>query len=138
AGTGIRHSEYNLGEEVTQLFQIWVHTDREGHKPHWDAATFPQAEREAQLVPLASGRAGMEGTLMIHQDATLFATTLSAGQSVKHIIEPGRRVYLVPPRGRIDVNGHEVPERAGVAIEDEAEVAITALDDAEVVLVDLP
>jgi hypothetical protein len=146
AGTGIVHSEYNLTEGITQIFQIWIHTDKKGHEPHWDAATFPKAvtgaetgaERDVRLVALASGRDGMEGTLMIHQDATLFAATLNAGQSVRHVIEPGRRVYLVPPRGRIEVNGHEVPERAGVAIEDEAEVAITALDDAEVVLVDLP
>ncbi len=138
AGTGVMHSEYNLTEGITQIFQIWVHTDRQGHEPHWDAATFPKAERDARLVPLASGRDGMDGTLMIHQDATLFAATLNAGQSVKHVIEPGRRVYLVPPRGRIEVNGIEVPERAGAAIEGEAEIAITALDDAEVVLLDLP
>ncbi|NQU58531.1 MAG: pirin family protein [Rhodospirillales bacterium] len=138
AGTGIVHSEYNRGDIDTELFQIWIETDNSGHKPRWDSGKFPEAGRGASLEPLASGRAGHEGALMIHQDAALFGATLDAGQSVGHTLEPGRRAYLVAVRGTVRVNGVEVPPRAGVAMTDESEILIEALEPGEVVLLDLP
>jgi len=138
AGTGITHSEYNRGDIDTELFQIWIETDRSGHAPRWDSAKFPEAGRGATLEPLASGRAGHEGVLMIHQDAALFGATLDAGQSVSHTLEPGRRAYLVAVRGTVRINGQEAPPRAGIAISEESEILIEALEAGEVVLVDLP
>jgi len=138
AGTGIVHSEYNRGDIDTELFQIWIESDRSGHPPRWDSAKFPEAGRGAKLEPLASGRAGHEGALMIHQDAALFGTTLEAGESVSHTLEPGRRAYLVAVRGAVRVNGVEAPPRAGVALTDESEIVIEALAAGEVVLLDLP
>ena len=137
AGTGIVHSEYNLGEEDTELFQIWVQTDRSGHTPRWDTRKFPVAGRGAKLEPLASGRAGHSEALMIHQNAALFGATLEAGESVGHTLEPGRKVYMVAVRGTVLINGHEAPPRAGVAVSNEADILIKAQQPGEVVLLDL-
>jgi hypothetical protein len=138
AGTGIVHSEYNRGDIDTELFQIWIETDRPGHEPRWDTGKFPQAGRDAKLQALASGRAGHQGALMIHQDATLFGATLDVGQSVSHTLEPGRRAYLVAVRGTVRINGRDAPPRAGVAVTDESDILIEALQPGEVVLLDLP
>ena len=43
AGTGVRHAEYNLEDEATTLFQIWVLTDKPGAEPGWGAMKFPKA-----------------------------------------------------------------------------------------------
>ena len=143
AGTGVHHSEFSHGDEDTTLFQIWVKSDRKGHAPRWETRKFPAAERQARLTPLASGRRhpqdeGHDGALMIHQDAALYCATLNTGQGVTHVLEEGRRAYLVPARGTILVNGQEAPARAGVEIEGESGIKIEALEDAEVVLLDLP
>ncbi|MBL6958399.1 MAG: pirin family protein [Rhodospirillales bacterium] len=138
AGTGIVHSEYNLEEEDTDLFQIWIFPDRKGHTPNWEARTFPKEAREASLAVLASGRDGHEDALPINQDAALFGATLKAGQSVSHALEEGRRAYLVPVRGEIEINGERIPVRAGVAVTDEASITISAVEDGELVLLDLP
>lgn len=138
AGTGIFHSEYNLGDVDTELFQIWIKTDRRDHEPRWDTRKFPEAGRGARLEPLASGRDGHDGALMIHQDATLYGATLKAGDSVSHAFEPGRKAYIVAVRGQVTINGNDVPPRAGVAVTDESDIVIEAQEPGEVVLLDLP
>ncbi|MHA1597386.1 MAG: pirin family protein [Alphaproteobacteria bacterium] len=138
AGTGIMHSEYSSGDADCELFQIWVETDRAGHEPRWESKRFPDAGRGAVLEPLASGRDGHDGALMIHQDAALFGATLEAGDRVTHTLEPGRRAYLVAVRGAVTVNGVTAPPRAGVAITDETEIVIEAQQPGEVVVLDLP
>ena len=140
AGTGIMHSEFNFEDETTQIFQIWIIPDRDGHAPRWETRTFPRGENAGKLVLLASGRAAdaNEGAPMIHQDAALFGATLAGGQTVTHELAPGRKAYLVPARGSLTVNGTDVGERDGVVITGEDAIHITAGEDAEVVLADLP
>ncbi len=140
AGTGIQHSEFNLENETTQIFQIWIMPDRAGHPPSWETKTFPRGDRAGELVLLASGRAGDAGlgAPVIHQDAALFGATLTEGQTVTHRFSEGRCAYLVPSRGVVTVNGVQATERAGVTIIDEVEIEITARSEAEIVLANLP
>ncbi len=138
AGKGILHAEYNLEPEITQIFQIWILPNEQRLAPHWEQRRFPKAAREGTLTPLASGRAGDEGALAIHQDAAILGATLSQGQSATHRLDTGRSAYLVPARGGIEVNGTRVEARDGVAITNETDITITALEESEILLADLP
>ena len=55
AGTGVTHAEYNLEDEETTLFQIWIETDRPSAPPSWGAMPFPKDSREGAFQLLASG-----------------------------------------------------------------------------------
>jgi len=136
AGTGIRHSEYNLEDETTTLFQIWVLTDRRGAQPSWGAKPFPRGERAGRFVTLASGFAGDADALKINAAARVMGATLAAGESAELSLDPARHAYLVSARGAIEVNGVRAEPRDGIAVTGESEVRIRALDDAEIVLVD--
>ena len=140
AGTGIQHSEFNIEDETTRIFQIWIIPNREGHAPRWETRTFPRGDNAGQLVLLASGRAQDAGTdaPIIHQDAALLGATLRDGQSVTHTLGAGRKAYLVPSKGVLEINGTTAHERDGVVVVDETEIRITAKGDAELVLADLP
>ncbi len=138
AGTGIVHAEYNLEDEDTTLFQIWIETDRPGHAPRWATRPFPKGERAGRLVVLASGRAGDSDALGIHQDAALVAATLRPNETVRHRLDNDRRAYLVLSRGAIAVTGVPLPARAGAASAEVDEVEIAAEADSEILLVDLP
>ena len=138
AGTGIVHAEYNLEAVATDIFQIWVEPARKGLPPRWENRHFPAASREGTLQALASGRPGHEAAAPIIADATLFAATLSAGQETAHALEPGRKAYLVSARGRFAVNGQVVQPRDGVAISAETLLNLRAIDEAEILLLDLP
>jgi redox-sensitive bicupin YhaK (pirin superfamily) len=135
AGTGVRHSEFNLEDETTTLFQIWIETDKPGAKPSWGQREFPKSDRTGQFQVLASGDEG-DDALTINADARVLGATLNAGESLTYSLAEGRRAYLVPAVGAVEVNGVALNARDGAAIRDEAEITITAKADAELVMVD--
>jgi redox-sensitive bicupin YhaK (pirin superfamily) len=135
AGTGVRHSEFNLENEMTTLFQIWIEADKRGATPSWGAREFPKSDRSGKFSVLASGDPG-DDALTINADARVLGATLKAGERLTYALAAGRRAYLVPAVGAVDVNGVSLNARDGAAIKDEAEITITAKDDAELVMVD--
>ncbi|QDL95921.1 pirin family protein [Rhodopseudomonas palustris] len=136
AGSGVRHSEYNLEPETTRIFQIWIEPTQGGGQPTWGSKPFPKADRSGKLVTIASGFASDTDALPIRADARVLATTLKAGETATYEADKARHLYLVPAVGSVEVNGVKVEARDGAAIRDEAKVTITALADAELVLVD--
>ena len=136
AGSGIAHAEYNMEDEVTQLFQIWILPDESGGQPSWGAKPFPKDGRAGQFVTLASGMANDNDALPIRTNARVAGATIKAGETLRYALGEGRSAYLVPATGKIEVNGVEAKARDGLAIRDEAEIAVTAIEDSEVVLVD--
>jgi len=136
AGTGVKHAEYNLEDEATTLFQIWVETDRPGAEPSWGAKEFPKGARAGSFVTLASGFADDADALKINAAARVQGATLGAGETAELQLDPARHVYLVAVNGPIEVNGVRAEARDGVAITGEERVAIRALDETEIVLVD--
>jgi quercetin 2,3-dioxygenase len=136
AGTGVRHAEYNLEDEATTLFQIWVTTDTPGAEPSWGAAQFPRADRSGRFVTLASGFEDDADALRINSAARVMGATLAAGETATIDLDPSRHAYLVATQGPIEVNGVRAEARDGVAITGEETVTINALAAAEIVLVD--
>ena len=136
AGSGVRHAEYNLESERTRLFQIWIEPDAAGGAPSWGAKPFPKADRSGKFVTLASGRAGDEGALPIRADARVLGATLKAGETVTYRTTPDRHTYLVASAGVVEVNGLRLGPRDGAAATDVETLTVTAIEDAEVVMVD--
>jgi redox-sensitive bicupin YhaK (pirin superfamily) len=136
AGSGIRHSEYNLEPTKTKIFQIWIQPTTRGGQPTWGSKPFPKADRSGKLVTIASGFADDKDALPIRADARVLATTLKAGESAEYTGGKARNLYLVPAAGSVEVNGVRVNARDGAAIRDEEKLKITALEDSELVLVD--
>jgi len=134
AGTGVTHAEYNLEDEDTTLFQIWIETDKPGAQPEWGAKPFPKDSREGQFQLLASGK-GDDGALQINADARILGATLKAGETLQYDADPARHLYLVPS-AKVDVNGAAADRRDGVAITGEGKITVKAEEDAELVLVD--
>jgi redox-sensitive bicupin YhaK (pirin superfamily) len=136
AGTGVRHAEYNLEDETTTLFQIWIEPKGRGGAPSWGAKPFPKDDRSGKFVPLASGFEGDADALPIRADARVLGATLKAGETATYPLDPSRHAYLVASQGEIDVSGVTLQARDGAAITGENEIKVSALSDAEIVLVD--
>ena len=134
AGSGVTHAEYNLEDEQTTLFQIWIETDKPNAEPAWGAMPFPKESRHGSFQLLASGDPD-DGALTINANAKVLGATVNAGESIEVEANPTRHLYLVPS-GRVRVNGVEAEPRDGVAITGEDKVRIEAVEDSELVLVD--
>jgi redox-sensitive bicupin YhaK (pirin superfamily) len=139
AGTGIRHSEFNPSPtEPVHFLQIWVIPDREGIAPRYAQETFPAERKRGRLLVVGSSD-GRDGSVVIHQDVLLMASILAPGDTVNRQLHPGRKAWLQAVRGAIDVNGHQLDEGDGAAIEREAKLDIIGkADGSELLLFDLP
>lgn len=136
AGTGITHSEYNMEDEVTQIFQIWIVPTRSGEKPAWGAKPFPKGERAGQFVVLASGYDNDDDALPIRTDARVVGASLKSGETAEYAIGAERKAYLVPASGAIEIDGVRINARDGAAIDRLETIKVTAIEDSEIVLVD--
>ncbi|MEO8809790.1 MAG: pirin family protein [Rhodanobacter sp.] len=138
AGSGITHSEFNQEPGATRIFQIWIIPDRHGGPPSWGARPFPKSDRSGHFVTLASGLHEDGDALPLRAEARVSGATLKAGEKIVYAMDGGRHAYLVPATGVVEVNGTRIESRDGAAIRDERELHITAIEDAELVLVDTP
>ncbi|WP_438729401.1 pirin family protein [Parasphingorhabdus sp. DH2-15] len=136
AGTGIRHSEYNLEDEETSLFQIWVLPRENGGAPRWDAKRFPKGERANNLEILASGDKQhiADGALEIRADAQILGATLDNGKTLRYDLSAHRKAYLVVSSGAILVDGTPVSERDGIALDHNSNITIVAEQDSEIII----
>jgi redox-sensitive bicupin YhaK (pirin superfamily) len=136
AGSGITHAEYNLEEETTRLFQIWIVPTQRGGNPSWGAQPFPKGDRSGRFVTLASGFAEDSEALPIRTEARVLGATLKAGETTEYALGADRHAYLVPASGKIEINGVPANARDGIAISDTETLTVTALEDSELVMVD--
>ena len=136
AGSGVRHSEYNREDETTKIFQIWIEPSARGGAPAWGAKPFPKGDRSGRFVTLASGFANDDDALPIRTNARIVGATLKAGETAEYPLGEARHGYLVPAIGSVEVNGVRIDARDGAAIANEAVLTVTAIEDAEIVLVD--
>src|SRR3981081_624482 len=138
AGTGIRHSEFNHSKkDPVHFLQIWVMPDRQGLKPRYDQKNFPDSEKRGHLR-LVGSPDGRDGSIVIHQDARIYASLLRRGDKVAHTLAPGRKGWVQVIRGTVALNGETLRAGDGAAAKDESALTVAALDDAEILLFDLP
>jgi quercetin 2,3-dioxygenase len=138
AGTGVRHSEFNASRsEPVHFLQIWILPARAGLPPGYEQKPFSERERRGQLRLVASAD-GREGSVTIHQDATISAALLDPGEHVRHAPSPGRHVYVHVASGGFTVAGEDLEAGDGVALSDEPTIEIAGRSHGEVLLFDLP
>jgi redox-sensitive bicupin YhaK (pirin superfamily) len=136
AGKGVTHAEYNLEDEATTLFQLWIMPDEAGGDPYWGMREFPRGERAGQWELLAGSEQDPAAPLKIRSDARVLAATLAAGESATYEADSWRHQYLVATGGAVKVNGELAQERDGIAITGESAITVEAVGDCELVLVD--
>lgn len=137
AGTGITHSEFNPStSEPVHLYQIWLLPAERGIEPSYEQKRFDESERRNRLRLVAS-RDAAQGSLTIHQDASIYLATLDAGSAVTHRLSAGRHAWLQVLRGSVTLNDVQLSTSDGAAISDESQAAIAAIEPAEIMLFDL-
>jgi redox-sensitive bicupin YhaK (pirin superfamily) len=138
AGRGVMHSEFNPApDETTHLLQIWIEPAERGIAPEYEQRVFDDAGKRGRWQTIATPD-GRDGSFRIHQDASVYAALLAAGESLRHASAAGRRAYVHVARGDLRLNGIALTSGDGAKIADESELTLVADGDAEVLLFDLP
>lgn len=138
AGTGVAHSEYNLEQEDTKLYQIWIEPNTQNVAPRWEAMAFPKAVVTQGLPVLVSGQAKHQSSdaLYIHQDAAIYGGKLTSGTEISLQIE--HQAYVLAAAGSLSVNGCILLQGDGAEVTGTKVLTLHAETDAEVLVIDVP
>lgn len=137
AGTGVAHSEYNPSQtELSHLLQIWILPRENGLTPGYEQTFFPTEERQGRLRLIASPD-GQEGSVLIHQDVSLYASLLNPGESVIHKLEPDRHAWVQVVRGQVTLNDQLLEAGDGAALSEIPALTLVGKAAAEILLFDL-
>jgi redox-sensitive bicupin YhaK (pirin superfamily) len=137
AGTGVQHSEFNHSQtEPVHFFQIWLFPDRRGLAPGYEEKHFDDDAKRGRLKLVAS-RDGRDGSVVVHQDADMYAALLVPGQECTHATERTRKGWVQIASGAVTVNGEQLAEGDGAAVAYEDRVVIRATAHTELLYFDM-
>ena len=135
AGTGVTHSEYNPSDsEPLEFLQIWIIPNVLGIEPGYQQKKFPE-QSGLQLIASPDAR---DGSLLLHQDASLYQLRLDAGETASHILAGGRRIYLHVVGGELKVDGETLGEGDGATLLATGSVEFAGVSKTEALVFDLP
>ena len=137
AGKGVMHSEFNASQsELVRLLQIWIEPDVTGIPPSYEEKHFDAASKRGQLRLIAAS-GGRDGSVTIHQDASVYAALIDGAERVTHELAAGRKAYVHVARGSVIV--HSQPLSAGDALKADgvSSIQFEQGKEAEVLLFDL-
>jgi redox-sensitive bicupin YhaK (pirin superfamily) len=139
AGTGIFHSEYNYSkEEETNFLQLWIFPDKKGHKPRYEQKRFDPDKRKNKLLKIVSPDKS-NGNLWLNQDAYLSMTYLEKNKSLNYELNTkGNGVYIFLIEGNVSAVGETLSKRDGMGIWETEEISISANEDSQVLLIEVP
>jgi len=138
AGTGVLHSEFNHSStERVHFLQIWIKPDVTGIEPGYEEKHFDTTSKTGSLRLIASPD-GRDGSVLIHQDANVFASILNADDQVKYELASGRTAYVHLIRGQAEVSGIRLDTGDALKISEESMIEFKHATDAELLLFDLP
>ena len=138
AGTGVTHSEYNhSASEPVHFLQIWLQPNEMGVEPGYDQRHFPIGDRRGRWVLLVSPD-GRDGSIATHQDALMFGSLLASGENLEYRFDADRQGYLHLARGRLRVGNITLNQGDGLTVQMQEMLELEGIEDAEVLLFDLP
>ncbi|TFW30901.1 pirin family protein [Massilia horti] len=138
AGTGVRHSEFNGSHtDPVHFLQIWIQPNVAGIAPGYEEKHFTAESKQGKLVLIASSD-GRNGSVLIHQDASVYATIMNGADRLEHPLAAGRSAYVHVIRGKVNVNGMPLDGGDALKITGEPVVTLGGAESAELLLFDLP
>jgi redox-sensitive bicupin YhaK (pirin superfamily) len=137
AGTGVQHSEFNPSPgELVHLLQIWIEPNVMGIQPGYEEKHFDAASKRGRLRLIASSN-GRDGSVTIHQEASVYAALIDGRERADHQLAAGRQAYVHVARGKVTVNGQPLAAGDALMASGEAGVELEKGEQAEVLLFDL-
>ena len=138
AGKGVMHSEFNHSpDERVHFLQIWIEPNVLGIAPGYEETQFDDESKRGKLRLIASAD-GRDGSVMIHQDASLYASLMNGADNVSHALAPDRKAYVHVVHGEVKVNGQALTTGDAAKLSSENLVELSDAKDAEILLFDLP
>ena len=138
AGSGLRHEEYNVGEEEVNFLQIWIEPKLQNINPRYQNRTFPKADRMDKLQTIVSNEEGM-GHCWINQNAKLSLGYFQKNETINYQFNPVNKcVFVFCINGNIDIADKSLSARDAIGIWDTNEIKINCEAGSEFLVIETP
>jgi quercetin 2,3-dioxygenase len=138
AGTGVRHSEFNASKtNSAHLLQIWIMPAKLRLPPSYEEKNFSKAQKQDKLCLIASSD-GRDGSVVVHQDMTLYASLLSPNSALDYELKTARSAYIQVATGQVEINQQRLQAGDAAMFDAAQTINIKSILDAEILLFDLP
>lgn len=140
AGSGIQHSEMNQNKDKeVRFFQIWIFPNKKNITPRYDQETFSEDEKYNKLLTIVSPVGTNDGGVQINQNAWFSLGKLDKDFSTTYDLKnKDNGVYAFVIEGALTINGEKLNRRDGLGITETDKLNITADNDAEILLMEVP
>lgn len=135
AGTGVYHSEHNLGKDTLRLLQIWIFPDKQGYKPDYGDYRFNWKDRQNNWLHMVSGKDG-DAPIKVNQDINIYSLEIEEGRDISFQVKEGRQAYLVQIEGSSTINKFELDERDGMEIVEE-DILIKSKETSHILILEM-
>lgn len=135
AGTGVYHSEHNLGKDELRSLQIWIFPDKKGYKPTYGDYKFNWDDRHNKWLHMVSSKAG-DAPITINQDMNIYSLELEKGEEIGFQVKVGRQAYLVQIEGSSLINEIRLEDRDGMEIVEE-DITIKAKETSHILILEM-
>ena len=138
AGRGVRHSEFNPSPaSLVHFLQIWIQPNVQGIEPSYEEKRFVPEEKRGRLRLIASPDRS-EGSVLIHQDARVYAGLFDGPEKASLSVAPDRLIYVHVARGTVEANGVALEAGDALKSSETPQLRLENGHDAEVLVFDLP
>ena len=138
AGRGVMHSEFNNSpDRPVHFLQIWIQPNVRGIAPEYEEKRFEPTDKRGRLRLIASPDAA-DGSVLIHQDARVYAGLFDGAERATLDVVPGRLIYVHVARGSITANGESLQAGDALKLTDAARLDLAQGSAAEVLVFELP
>jgi hypothetical protein len=138
AGSGLRHEEYNVGDDTVNFLQIWIQPKLQNINPRYQFRNFPKESRRNKLQTIVSPEEGA-GHCWINQNTKLSLGLFEAGQLLSYDLNPVNKcLFLFAITGELEVSGHKVTQRDALGIWETGRIHISCTKDSEFLIIETP
>jgi len=138
AGSGVRHSEYNpSSSNGVHFLQIWIQPNARNIAPSYEEKRFSAEDKRGHLRLIASPDSA-DGSVLIHQDARVYAGLFDGTESTRLDVGAGRWIYVHVARGAVRANGVALGAGDALKVRDASTLTLDEGREAEVLVFDLP
>jgi quercetin 2,3-dioxygenase len=135
-GSGAWHSEQNASEvEPMRFIQMWIMPRERGLRPSVEQKVFTREDRRGRLLRIISGEGG--DSVLVHQDASVYVSSLEPGEGVDHPLGPGTGVYFYLIEGAARLGQEKLETGDAAKISDETSLEIQADESTELIMVEV-
>ncbi len=135
AGSGVYHSEHNMGKDILRLLQIWIFPNKRDLDPTYGDYRFAWDDRQDKWLLMVSSISG-EAPIKINQDVNIYSLALDQGKEIHFSVKDDRQAYLVQIEGSSIINHQNLSDQDALEIRSE-DLQIKATTPSHMLLIEM-